>query len=274
MSEAATLELAADFLRHRVGDFKPRAAVVLGSGLARVAESVSSGDVIAFREVPGLPDTSVAGHGGSLVVGSLEGVPVVIQTGRFHLYEGSDAALVALPVRLFAELGAEVLVITNAAGGLSPMLRPPTLMLISDHINYMWRNPLIGPVLEGEERWPHLYSQYDSDLRAFTGKLALEQGIRVQGGVYAGVLGPSYETPAEIHMLRRLGADAVGMSTVPEVIVARARGLRVLGISSITNVGAGMKAGTLSHSEVLAASASLAGDLEVLIRGAVGQLAD
>jgi purine-nucleoside phosphorylase len=273
MNEEALLGLAADFVRRRVGRFKPRAAVILGSGLGGVADSVSSEDVIPFADVPGFPDTSVVGHGGNLVVGSLAGLPVVVQDGRFHLYEGLDASQVVLPVRLIATLGAEVLVITNAAGGLNPVFRPPTLMLIADHINCMWRNPLTGPVLAGENRWPHLYSQYDPHLRALVRRLALERGIRLEEGVYAGVLGPSYETAAEIRMLRRLGADAVGMSTVPEVIVARARGLRVLGLSAITNIGAGMKAGALSHSEVLTASAKLASDLEGLIRGVVGQLA-
>jgi len=273
MNEEALLGLAADFMRQRVGEFKPRAAVILGSGLGSVAESVSSEEVIPFADLPGFPNTSVAGHSGSLVIGSLEDVAVVVQVGRFHLYEGLDASQVVLPVRLMAALGAEVLVVTNAAGGINPVFRPPALMLIADHINYMWRNPLTGPVLAGEDRWPDLCSQYDPHLRAAARRLALERGISLEEGVYAGVLGPSYETPAEIHMLRRLGADAVGMSTVPEVIVARALGLRVLGLSSITNVGAGMKAGALSHSEVLTASSTLAGDLESLIRGVIGQLA-
>ncbi len=274
MNEETLLELAVDFMRQRLGNFKPRVGVILGSGLGGVAESVSSREVIPFADLPGFEETTVGGHRGSLTAGDLAGVPVLIQSGRFHLYEGLHPATVVLPVRLIAEIGAEVLVVTNAAGGLNPIFRPPTLMLISDHINFMWRNPLVGPALAGEDRWPDLYNQYDPHLRDLARRLALELGIGLEEGVYAGVLGPSYETPAEIGMLRSLGADAVGMSTVPEVIVARTRGLRVLGISSITNVGAGMKPGTLSHAEVLAASATLAADLANLVRGVIGQLAD
>jgi purine-nucleoside phosphorylase len=273
MSEESLLGSATDFLRKRTSNFAPRVAMVLGSGLGAIADSVSVEDVIAFAEIPGFPSATVMGHSGNLVVGGLEEVPVILQSGRFHLYEGFDPATVVLPTRLFAELGVEAVIVTNAAGGLNPVFRPPTLMLIADHINYMWRNPLIGPVMGGEHRWPDLYFLYDQDLRACARRVALEHGVALQEGVYAGVLGPNYETPAEIRMLRRLGADAVGMSTVPEVIAARARGLRVLGISSITNAGAGLRVATLSHSEVLIAGATLAAELEILIRGVLRHLA-
>lgn len=194
---------------------------------------------------------------------------MILQNGRFHLYEGHDPGVVALPVRLFAELGAEILILTNAAGALNPRLRPPCLMLIADHVNLMWRNPLIGKRLSGETRWPDMLGVYDQHLRSIARGVAAEEQIRLAEGVYGAVLGPSFETPAEIRMLRILGCDAVGMSTVPEAIVARARGMRVLGISSITNAGAGISKQPLSHDEVLEAGQKLVGDLELLVRGVV-----
>jgi purine-nucleoside phosphorylase len=253
-------------------EVSPRVAIVLGSGLGGLADSVSNSRRVPYEDIPGFPDTSVVGHHGELVVGELEGVPVILQNGRFHLYEGHDPSVVALPVRLFAKLGVEVLLLTNAAGGLNPQFRPPTLMLIADHVNLMWRNPLIGKRLSGEARWPDMLDVYDPELRSVARDVAAEAGIRLTEGVYSGVLGPSYETPAEIRMLRTLGCDAVGMSTVPEVIVARARGMRILGISSITNAGAGMSKAPLSHEEVLEASGRLAGNLERLVRGVVSRL--
>ena len=179
---------------------------------------------------------------------------------------------VVLPVRLFAELGIEYLIVTNAAGGLNPMLRPPKLMLISDHVNFMWRNPLIGKQLDDESRWPDLSDAYDSELRDIATAVGLDSGIPLDEGVYAGVLGPCFETPAEVRMLRQLGCDAVGMSTVPEVIAARARGIKVLGISSITNAGSGLSSNPLSHEDVLEAGRKLSTDLERLVRGVIGRL--
>jgi purine-nucleoside phosphorylase len=176
-------------------------------------------------------------------------------------------------VRLFAELGVRYLILTNAAGGLNRTFRPPTLMLIADHINLMWRNPLIGPVVSGEHRWPDLNTAYDPELCDLARDVARDRGIRLDEGVYAAVLGPSYETPAEVRMLGRLGADAVGMSTVPEALAARARGVRVLGISSITNVASGLSATVLAHRDVVAAGERIAGELDSVIRGIVRQLA-
>jgi len=230
------------------------------------------GDEVPYGEIPGFPDTSVKGHSGKLVLGRLEGLRVVVQAGRFHLYEGHDPATVVLPVRLFAELGAEYLILTNAAGGLNGSFVPPTLMLIADHVNLTWRNPLIGQVVDGERRWPDLHDCWDPELQALARDVAQESGLRLEEGVYAAVLGPSFETPAEIRMLARLGADAVGMSTVAEAIAARARGLRVLGISSITNMAAGLSRQPLTHDEVLKAGSSLAGDVERLIRGVLRRL--
>ena len=254
-------------VRERLGGAEPRVAVVLGSGLGGLAEALPAPTRIPYKEIPGFPLPSVEGHAGELIAGELEGVPVILQSGRFHLYEGHPPDTAALPVRVFAELGVQILIVTNAAGGLQPAFRIPTLMLIADHVNLMWRNPLIGPVLEGEERFPDMAAPYDPDLRALARQAAAEAGVWLEEGVYAGVLGPSYETPAEIGMLGRIGADAVGMSTVPEVVAARARGLRVLGISSITNRAAGLSGEPLSHEEVLAAGRQLAADLEVVVKG-------
>ncbi len=276
MSSAPTLDLAADFLRARLGEFHPKVAVVLGSGLGRLADSVSGGTRIPYSEIPGFPSSTVVGHSGELVTGVVEEVPVVLQSGRFHLYEGHDGETVALPVRVFAELGVEYLIVTNAAGCLRPAMQPPTLMLIADHINMMGGrgSPLTGPVVDGEPRFPDLHDLYDADLRSATRKVALELGIRLEEGVYLSLLGPCYETPAEVRMLQKFGADAVGMSTVPEVLVARARGLKVLGISSITNMGAGLFQGVLNHEEVLEAGKELAVDLERLVRGVLPKLGE
>jgi purine-nucleoside phosphorylase len=259
-------------VRGCLGDFEPRVAVVLGSGLGGLAEAVSAPTRIPYGDIPGFPVPRVEGHAGELIAGELEGVPVILQSGRFHLYEGHAPEIAALPIRTFAELGVEILIVTNAAGGLQPAFRIPTLMLIADQVNLMWRNPLIGPVVAGEERFPDMAEPYDRELRERAQQAARDGGIRLEEGVYAAVLGPSYETPAEIGMLRRLGADAVGMSTVPEVVAARARGLRVLGISSITNAAAGLSGEPLSHDDVLEAGRQLAADLEVVVRGVLSSI--
>ena len=264
-----SLESATEFVQHGLDGLRPRVAMVLGSGLGALVNAVADAARIAYADIPGFPATTTLGHSGELVVGHLDDVPVALLSGRFHLYEGYDSETVVLPVRLLAELGAEYLIVTNAAGGLNPLFAPPCLMLIADHINYMWRNPLTGPVARGEHRWPDLNVAYDQELRELARKAALNAGITLHEGVYSGVLGPSYETPAEIRMLRRLGADAVGMSTVPEVITARARGMRVLGISSITNAGAGLGRGKLSHQEVLEGAGKVSEQLEAVLRGVI-----
>jgi purine-nucleoside phosphorylase len=203
------------------------------------------------------------------VGGRLEGVPVILQRGRLHLYEGHAPETAVFPVRLMAALGIEVLVVTNAAGGIRPDMRPPALMLISDHLNLTGRSPLVGPVRDGEQRFPDMSAAYDPALRARAREVARAVGVTVHEGVYAGLLGPSFETPAEIRMLATLGAHAVGMSTVLEVIAARARGVRVLGISTITNLAAGITDQPLNHEEVLEAGRAVARDLEALVRGVV-----
>ncbi|HEY6157865.1 MAG TPA: purine-nucleoside phosphorylase [Gemmatimonadales bacterium] len=263
---------AADAVAERLGSLRPRVAIVLGSGLGAVADAVQSASRIPYSAIPGFPEPGAPGHKGELVIGTLEGVPLLVQSGRFHLYEGHAADVAALPTRVFARLGIETLIVTNAAGGIRHTFRPPTLMLIADHINLMFRNPLVGPVVEGDQRFPDMSDPYDSGLRASARAVAQVAGIPLEEGIYAALLGPSFETPAEIRMLERLGADAVGMSTVPEVIAARARGMRCLGFSSVTNVAAGLSAQKLSHVEVLEAGARVAGQLERLIRGVLTKL--
>ncbi len=274
---SGTIEQAADVVARHLGKFQPRVAIVLGSGLGSVADSVDSAIRIPYSAIPGFPEPGAPGHKGELVGGTLEGVAVLAQSGRFHLYEGHAPAVAALPTRVFARLGVRTLIVTNAAGGIRHTFRPPTLMLIADHINLMFRHPLAGPVEEGEERFPDMSDPYDAELRARARDVARAERIPLEEGVYAALLGPSFETPAEIRMLARLGADAVGMSTVPEVITARARGIRCLGFSSVTNVAAGLAGGAggaqkLSHQEVLEAGRGLAGQLERLIRGVLQRL--
>lgn len=242
---------AASAVARKLGKRKPTVAIVLGSGLGFLADRLEHAVRIPYAKIPGFPQPGVAGHAGELVAGTLDGVTVLAQSGRFHLYEGHDASVAALPVRVFARLGVRTLIVTNAAGGIAPALRAGSLMLISDHLNLMYRNPLVGPVLVGEERFPDMTAPYDPALRALAREAAKSRGVPLAEGVYAALLGPSYETPAEIRMLQQIGADAVGMSTVPEVIAARARGIRCLGFSMITNLAAGLSDAALSHQEVL-----------------------
>ena len=256
----------------RLGKLKPRIAIVLGSGLGFLADEVAEPIRIPYHTIPGFPEPGVAGHKGELVAGKLEGVPVIVQAGRFHLYEGHPAAVTGLPARVFAELGVEILIVTNAAGGVRRTFPGGTLMLIADHINLMWRNPLIGQPEPGEQRFPIMHEPYDGELRALARAVAREERVSLEEGVYVGLLGPSYETPAEVRMLERLGADAVGMSTVPEVLVARSRGVRCLGFSSITNPGAGITGEALSHQEVLAVSEQVARRLSVVVKGVLRRL--
>ena len=270
--ETVGVEQAAKAVRRELGNIAPRVALVLGSGLGVLADALREPRRVPYARIPGFPEPGVAGHKGELVAGTLAGVSVLAQQGRFHLYEGHSASVAALPVRVFHQLGVRTLVVTNAAGGLRLTFRAGSLMLIADHINLMWRNPLLGPVEPGEERFPDMSDPYDSELRAVARAVALGAKIPLEEGVYAGLLGPSYETPAEIRMLQRLGADAVGMSTVPEVIAARARGMRVLGFSMITNLAAGLSAEEISHEDVLAMGREVAGDLAQLIEGVLARL--
>jgi len=229
----------------------PRIAVVLGSGLGGFARALDDPVSIPFADLPPLPPAAVEGHGGRFVAGSLRGVDVLVQAGRVHAYEGVAEEVVAAPVRMMAALGVEAVVMTNAAGGIHPLFEPGDVVLLDDQINFSFRSVLRGPTVHGESRFPDMGAPFDDALREAIRDAALGLGMRLREGTYAGVLGPAYETPAEIRMLRRLGADLVGMSTVHEVAVARAAGLRVAVLSLVTNRAAGLGAGALSHTEVL-----------------------
>lgn len=256
------------FLRERVTR-RPRVMLVLGSGLGGLADELEDSVRISFGEIPGFAPATVEGHAGHLVAGTLEGVECIALQGRFHIYEGHPPERVVLPIRAMAALGARTLIVTNAAGGINPSFRAGDLMLIDDHINFMGRNPLIGPLMPGEIRFPDMTEPYDRGLQRLVEEAGLERGVGTVRGVYAAVTGPSYETPAEIRMLGRLGADAVGMSTVPEVITARALGVRVLGVSLITNLAAGISPSPLSHEEVMEAGIEARERFTSLIRGAL-----
>jgi purine-nucleoside phosphorylase len=259
------MQEAIGYLRERVTR-APAAVLVLGSGLGGLADEIVDAVRVPYADIPGFPRSTVTGHAGALVAGILNGVEVVAMQGRFHLYEGWDAADVAFPIRVLGALGAELLLLTNAAGGLRAGMEPGDLMLISDHINLTGRNPLVGPVQGREERFPDMSEPYDAELRRAVEAVALELRIPLTQGVYAALLGPSYETPAEVRMLRVLGADAVGMSTVPEVLVARALGMRVVGISCITNLASGLGGAALSHAEVMEVGAGVRDRLASLVR--------
>jgi purine-nucleoside phosphorylase len=256
---------AAKAIRKRAASQQPAFGIILGSGLGGLSKSIASAVRVPFGEIPGFPEVTVAGHEGAVIVGSLGGREVVALSGRFHMYEGHPAALAAFPVRVFHALGAHDLFVSNAAGGISPKLAVGDLMMISDHLNLMGTNPLVGEARDGEIRFPDMTDAYNPGLRWLLRTTAEALGIKLREGVYAGLLGPSYETPSEVKMLRLLGADAVGMSTVPEVIVARALGMRVAGVSVITNAAAGVTGAALSHAEVLETTARVSAAFESLV---------
>jgi purine-nucleoside phosphorylase len=266
------VEVAAEAICDRLGGRRPKTAIVLGSGLGFLTEHIEDAVRIPYKEVPGFPETTVIGHGAELVAGRLVGKAVLAQSGRFHLYEGHEAAVTALPVRAFAALGINTLLLTNAAGGIRRTFSSGTVMLIADHINLTFRNPLTGPVLPGEERFPDMSDPYDKNLRALAREVSRTKRIAMDEGVYIQLLGPSYETPAEIRMADRLGADAVGMSTAVEVIAARARGLRCLGFSVITNLAAGISPKKLGHAEVMETANRVRHELAALVEGVIERL--
>jgi purine-nucleoside phosphorylase len=251
---------------------KPRVGIILGSGLGGIADAIERPVHVPYRDVPGFPAATVVGHAGELIAGTLAGTPVIALSGRFHMYEGHDAALAGFPVRVLHALGVTALIVSNAAGGANAAFVPGTIMLLSDHVNFMFRNPLIGPQEAGDTRFPDMSQPYDPELRALAHRVAAQQEMSLAEGVYFGELGPSYETPAEVRMLVRLGADAVGMSTVPEVVVARALGMRVLGFSCITNLACGLSAEPITHQDVIATTAKVASRLQNLVRGIVAEL--
>ena len=229
----------------------PQVGVVLGSGLGAFGDSLSGLVKVPYADIPHMPQSSVVGHSGNLCLGKVGEASVACLQGRVHLYEGHDLDRVTFGVRLLSELGCRAVVLTNAAGGIQAGFAPGDLMLIVDHLNLMGRNPLVGRNDDAAgPRFPDMTRAYDPPICAAAREAAAELGVKLQEGVYAGLLGPSYETPAEIRMLRTLGADAVGMSTVPEVLVLRHRGVRVGAMSCITNLGAGLSPTLLDHSEV------------------------
>lgn len=247
----ATIQEAAAYIRSK-SDITPEIGLILGSGLGILADLIEEGVSIAYNEIPHFPVSTVEGHDGELLVGKIQGRPVIMMKGRFHMYEGYGPEVTAFPVRVMKELGVSSLLVTNAAGGVNTSYKPGNLMVLSDHLNLTGRNPLIGPNdSKLGVRFPDMSEAYSRRLRQVFKDTAAEQGLEVQEGVYAGLLGPTYETPAEIRMLRTLGADAVGMSTVSETIVARHAGIEVLGISCITNMAAGILDQPLSHDEVM-----------------------
>jgi xanthosine phosphorylase len=267
---------AAEVLRARAGGARfPRVAVVLGSGLGGVADSVSDPVVVRYEELPGFPQPTVEGHAGRVVIGPLGGVPVAALQGRAHLYEGGDPEAIRAPVRALRAAGAEILVLTNAAGSLRPEVGPGSLMAISDHINLSGTNILIGPNDPAiGPQFPALRDAYDPQLLAELREVADQLGIALAEGVYLAVSGPSFETAAEIRAFRTLGADAVGMSTVHETVLARHCGLRVLAISAITNLAEGLSEVELSHEQTLRDAERAGRDLTALLLGFVARRRD
>ena len=265
-------EAAASAVRARCGAL-PRTAIVLGSGLGEFAGMLTNSVTVPYGEIPGWPESKVVGHAGKLVVGEVAGRRIAALSGRAHVYEGHPMDAVVFGVRAMARLGVRELILTNAAGGINTRFGAGALMVIDDHINLMGVNPLAGPNDERlGARFPDMSEVYSRRLRGLADAVAADRGFAIEHGVYAGLLGPSYETPAEIRYLRAIGADAVGMSTVPEAIAARHMGLEVLGISCITNMAAGVFDQPLVHSEVLETAERVKGAFMGLLEGVVGRL--
>jgi len=261
----AAADEAAAAIRRRIGGESPAVGLILGSGLAGLADRFERATRIEYAEIPGFPVTTVIGHPGVLVAGMLAGRPAVALAGRFHMYEGYDATLAAFPARVLAALGCDVLFVSNASGGIRRTFRPGDLMVIADHANLSGRNPLFGPVEAGDLRFPDMSNPYDADLRAALHRAGKRAGVALVEGVYGWALGPSYETPAEVRMFEWLGLDAVGMSTVPEVIVARGSGMRVAGVSCVTNLACGITTAPVHHEDVLAVTREAASRFEAVV---------
>lgn len=250
-SNVTQIREAAAYIQGKI-DIRPEIALIMGSGLGILGDLIEDATVIPYADIPHFPISTVEGHAGELLIGTLAGRPVVLMRGRFHMYEGYGPVETAFPVRVMKAIGAGKLIVTNAAGGVNTGYSPGDLMLISDHINFQGRNPLIGANdNELGVRFPDMSQPYSKRLRELAANTAQAQGFSLQEGVYLAVLGPSYETPAEIRMMRVLGADAVGMSTVAEVITANHAGMEVLGISCISNMASGILDQPLSHAEVM-----------------------
>jgi len=276
-STAERVAEAAKAVRARA-ELRPRVALILGSGLGELADEIQSPVVVPYTQIPNFPVSTVTGHAGQLVLGELQGTPVVAMRGRIHFYEGYSLREVAFPVRVLRRLGAEVLIVTNAAGGLNESFSTGDLMVLTDHLNMMGmagQSPLVGPdEPELGVRFLDMLSAYDAELRTHAHRVAEQHGFALREGIYAMVGGPAYETLAEIRFLQRAGADAVGMSTIPEVLVARHEGMRVLGISAITDIAVGKAAvHEISHADVLAAAERIKPRLAAIVRGVLNGFA-
>ncbi len=245
----AKIQETAQWLKSRISS-QPQTAIVLGTGLGRLADEIEVKDRIPYSEIPNMPVSTVEGHSGCLLIGKLGGKDILAMQGRFHFYEGYSMKEVTFPVRVMYELGIKTLFVSNAAGGTNPDFKIGDLMIITDHINFFPEHPLHGPNFPTGPRFPDMSEAYDKELIALANQIAEEKGIEVQHGVYLGTQGPTFETPAEYRMFRILGADSVGMSTVPEVIVAHHCGIKVFGMSIITDIGVEGKIVEVSHEEV------------------------
>lgn len=263
---------ALDYIQTKTS-IKPEIALILGSGLGAIADDIENAVKIDYREIPGFPTVKVEGHAGCLVIGKLSDKNVVAMQGRFHFYEGYSMSTVVFPMRVMKLLGAEILIVTNAAGGVNTNFTSGDLMIIKDHINAMGTNPLIGENYAAlGPRFPDMTFAYNKDFIYLAEKIAADLNIKIQKGVYYASSGPSYETPSEIKMVRMLGADAVGMSTVPEVIVANHMGMKVLGVSCITNMAAGILAQPLDHKEVIETANRIKLDFIKLMKEIINQI--
>lgn len=248
------LDIASDFIKEKIGDFKPEIGIILGSGLGELADEYCD-IAIPYSEIPGFEASTVSGHKSRLVFANINGKKVVMMQGRFHFYEGHSIQKVVFPVKVMKKLGVKTLIVTNAAGGVNPDFKPADLMIITDHINHMGVNPLIGPNDSGMgERFPDMSEVYTKKYVKLAENIGKKLGIKLQKGVYIALTGPSYETPAEVRMARIIGADAVGMSTVPEAITASWAGMNVIGLSCICNSAAGVSTVGLSHADVIKAA--------------------
>lgn len=253
-------------------EITPRLGLILGSGLGELGEEVKNPRVIPYQDIPGFVESKVQGHAGQLVVGTLEGVPVYLMQGRYHYYEGHPIQQIVFPVQVMANIGPDVMIVTNASGAVNEQFEVGDLALITDHINFLGNNPLIG--VDDEEVGPQFVDMtyaYDPELQELAREQARQQGIRLREGVYVASMGPSYETPAEVKMYRRLGGDLAGMSTVPEVIAANHAGLDVLGLSCITNMGAGVLDQPLSHEEVIETTETAKEKFKPLVRSIIAE---
>ncbi|HXT26195.1 MAG TPA: purine-nucleoside phosphorylase [Candidatus Eisenbacteria bacterium] len=267
-------EAAARFILRKTR-LRPKVALVLGSGLGAFADEFSAAVKIPYAKIPHFPRSTAIGHAGQLILGNIDGIPVAGMQGRVHLYEGYSAKQVAFPMRVFARMGVKAVILTNAAGGINLNYSEGALVALRDHINLQGANPLIGPNDDRfGPRFPDLTRAYDPDFRRFVAEAGKKLQLHLHEGVYLALAGPNYETPAEIHAFRSLGADLVGMSTVPEVLAARHSGIRVLGISCVTNMAAGITGKTLSADEVFETGARVKTQFIALLRAVIPEIAD